>query len=463
MTAVHRFPTSGFQEQFVHTTRAGSSTANLAIALRFEGPFDPDALQCAVQRLAVRHEALRTTLHAGDPPEQHVAATARLAIRQVAPPAAPAGGDPLVELLAQECGRAFRLLEEPLVRVVLMRVAREHHGVVLTLHHAMADGWSMRILARDLTRLYRACRANVDPGLPPVELGPGDLATWERTTAHAGAEHWRRSLADLDPAGSIGPPLPVGLRPTHVFRSTTLASAATCRGLEALAAERGTSTSTVLMAAFAAALSTWSAETVVLGDIRANRELPGLHATVGLVADLTPVRIELGGDPTFGALLERVHAAAAEARRHRMPFGAIHRAVGNRGPWHARRLFDATFNFRPLSAPAGASEPECAEGSPRISEVTLPLERHVWSLERELLMPVDFGLDVELGARGLEGQVACDPQWLDDASRRALERALTAVLARAPTEADVRIGRLCAEAGPASLPRFTRPTFSDSL
>lgn len=39
----------------------------------------------------------------------------------------------------------FDLAAGPLVRVLLLRLAPDDHLLVITLHHAVADGWSLRV------------------------------------------------------------------------------------------------------------------------------------------------------------------------------------------------------------------------------------------------------------------------------------------------------------------------------
>ena len=59
--------------------------------------------------------------------------------------------------LAKEEGqRPFDLSRGPLFRICLIRLTRQDHFLLLTLHHIVADGWSMAVLYRELSVLYKA-------------------------------------------------------------------------------------------------------------------------------------------------------------------------------------------------------------------------------------------------------------------------------------------------------------------
>jgi hypothetical protein len=52
--------------------------------------------------------------------------------------------------------RPFDLRQGPLLRVTLARLDDEEHQLWVTLHHIVADGWSLNILLDEFARLYAA-------------------------------------------------------------------------------------------------------------------------------------------------------------------------------------------------------------------------------------------------------------------------------------------------------------------
>src|SRR3990172_596157 len=75
------------------------------------------------------------------------------ALDQLAPPAE-AREARVREEAAREARRPFDLARGPLLRATLLRLADENHVALLTLHHIVADGWSLGVLVRELPPLY---------------------------------------------------------------------------------------------------------------------------------------------------------------------------------------------------------------------------------------------------------------------------------------------------------------------
>src|SRR5205823_1814026 len=55
-----------------------------------------------------------------------------------------------------EARQPFDLAEGPLLRVWLLRVSRQDHVLLLSMHHIISDAWSRAILVNELSTLYNA-------------------------------------------------------------------------------------------------------------------------------------------------------------------------------------------------------------------------------------------------------------------------------------------------------------------
>jgi acyl carrier protein len=189
LTAVPRGAESGartaplsFAQQrlwFLDQLEPGSSLYHIALAVRLGGPLERAALERAFEALVHRHEALRTTFATAD----------GLPLQVIAPPGAfalacderpGAAEQELRELALAESERPFDLARGPLLRAALVRIARDEHLLLLTLHHIVADGWSMDVLVRELGRLYDAFASGSADGLPPLSVQYADYAGWQR-------------------------------------------------------------------------------------------------------------------------------------------------------------------------------------------------------------------------------------------------------------------------------------------
>src|SRR5262249_59390814 len=94
--------------------------------------------------------------------------------------------------------------------VLLVRVGEREHVVVVTVHHIVADGWSLGVLLREVVQLY-AGYSEREPGwLPELEVQYGDYALWQREWLQEKKlkeelEYWRTRLG-----GAAGLELPTG-------------------------------------------------------------------------------------------------------------------------------------------------------------------------------------------------------------------------------------------------------------
>ena len=88
----------------------------------------------------------------------------------------------------------------PLLRVRLLRLGAEEHVVLLTMHHIVADGWSMGVLVREVAELYEALRRGA--GVSRWRSCRFSMRTMRcgsesgcRSGAGGAAEYWREQLA----------------------------------------------------------------------------------------------------------------------------------------------------------------------------------------------------------------------------------------------------------------------------
>ena len=141
---------------------------NLPFAFRLEGPIDPRMLAQAIDDIVRRHELLPTTFGwNGEEPVSRIIAPA--ALGPVLTVETIGDGRPdnnkrrnalelkKIELLiAQETYTPVDAARSPLLRARLLRLHAADQILLLTLHHAIADGWSIGVLFEELSTRYAA-------------------------------------------------------------------------------------------------------------------------------------------------------------------------------------------------------------------------------------------------------------------------------------------------------------------
>ncbi|HEV7589423.1 MAG TPA: amino acid adenylation domain-containing protein, partial [Longimicrobium sp.] len=178
-------PLSSAQERLwvLDQMEPGGPAYAIPAALRLRGPLDADALRRALAEIVRRHDALRTTFASSDgQPVQVVASEAELDFDTVDLSAGDAEEreDALAAYTSAEAARAFDLGAGPLFRARLARLGDGEHVLLIVVHHAVADGWSLAVLYRELSALYAAFRRGEPSPLQPLAVQYADFADWQR-------------------------------------------------------------------------------------------------------------------------------------------------------------------------------------------------------------------------------------------------------------------------------------------
>ncbi|HVR97728.1 MAG TPA: amino acid adenylation domain-containing protein, partial [Thermoanaerobaculia bacterium] len=330
---VPRVPRDGFlplsfaQERiwFLHQLEPGLTAYNLANAMRLRGALDRRALEGCLTRLEARHEALRTRLvMTGGGPAQVVLPPGPFPLERVdlrGVPPAPREAE--VRRLAAERGnRPLDLARDRLFQVTLLELGDEDHVLLLLLHHTVADGWSLRVLVRELAALYAA------EALPELPVQYADFAVWQRgwlsgEALEAQMGYWRRHLAGAPPLLELPAdrPRPV-LQTFHGARHSVPLAAETAREVRVFSRRRGLTPFMTFLSAFEALL--WrltGAADVVVGIPIANRNRSEVEGLIGTFVNMLALRTSFAGDETASALAGRVREASLGAFAHQdLPF-----------------------------------------------------------------------------------------------------------------------------------------------
>ncbi|MFI7229618.1 amino acid adenylation domain-containing protein [Nonomuraea angiospora] len=311
-------PPSAMQERlwFLEQYAPGTAAYTVPFAVRLTGELDENALARALTELTRRHESLRTSLVTTPDgrPEAVIAEEPVVEFRVT--------GDP--GEIDRELARPFDLARPPLLRALLVRSAPEEttreHVLLLTMHHAITDGWSCDILFQELLALH----AGRD--LPPVPLQFGDYAHWQRgRTFDDDVRYWVSRL-DGVPALELPTDLP---RPAEQRWDGSAVDVVVDPALTASIAELGKAHRATpymtLLAAFQVLLGRFAGQDdFAVGSPVSGRELPELETVVGPFINTLAIRADLRGDPSFGELLGRVRDSTLDAFAHQaLPFDRL--------------------------------------------------------------------------------------------------------------------------------------------
>lgn len=247
------------------------------------------------------------------------------------------------DLAERDRRTGFDLATGPLMRYTLIRTGSGRNVLVQTVHHIIADGWSVPPMLRALLAEYHA------PGTVHPLGGFADYVHWlAGRDADESDRVWREELADLP-----GPSLVAeGHTPSDRFDDTSVEPES---DIDTAVREAGVPLSVAVHSAWAVTLGgILQGRDVVFGSTVSGRdaEVPGIGDMVGLFINTIPVRARWTPGATAADLLTSVrdHQSAVLPHQH-VSLARIGRQAGS-GP-----LFDTLVVFDVATDPTSLRSP----------------------------------------------------------------------------------------------------------
>ncbi len=296
---------------------------HIPVIFRIRGRLDVPVLERVIDEIARRHESLRTTFHvvAGEPiqvisPPRHVP----LALINLSELPEDQREAEAVLLSSEHAHLTFDLTTGPLVRARLLRLSEEEHVLQITLHHLIADGWSVGVLARETRALYEAFTQDKPSPLPDPAAQYADFALWQREwlkgeLLESQVAYWREQLAGAPSALEL--PTDHLRPPVQSFQGGEIKfefSASLTEALNKLSRREGVTIFMTLLTAFSVLLSRYAdQEDVVVGTPIANRQHRELEGLIGFFVNTLALRVNVQRELTFRELLRNVREVTLNA------------------------------------------------------------------------------------------------------------------------------------------------------
>ncbi|EPH1497204.1 amino acid adenylation domain-containing protein, partial [Pseudomonas aeruginosa] len=355
VTREQPLPLSYAQERqwFLWQLEPESAAYHIPAALRLRGGLDVVALQRSFERLAQRHESLRTRFRQeGLRTVQVVDADGQLQVSRHS--LANVDDASLRAAVEAEMARPFDLRTDALLRISLFEVAPNDHVLVMVQHHIVSDGWSMQLMVEELVQLYAAYSQGREAALPALPIQYPDYAVWQREWMEAGERerqlaYWIGLLGGEQPVLELPFDRP---RPAEQsFRGARLEfelGAERARRLKALAQRQGASTFMLLLASFQALLYRYSGQSDIrVGVPVANRNRVETERLIGFFVNTQVLKADIDGQMGFDRLLHQVRQRSLEAQAHQdLPFEQLVEALQPERSLSHSPLFQVLFNYQ---------------------------------------------------------------------------------------------------------------------
>jgi len=313
---------------------SAANVYNMVNASNILGCVDIEAFKRSLSDVIYRHESLRTSfVEENAVPRQQVYAVIDLArYFEYIPLNAQLDMEQVVkEAVHAELVNGFDLQQGPLLRVKLIRTGNEAYVCLLTLHHIIADGWSVELLSRDLQHRYQYYASGVHTELPALDIQYKDYSHWLNSRlkgAHlARLEHyWLEKLEGGIPVTEL--PLD-NHRPEQVTYSSRIyhfkMDEALSAALTSLAARNSVTMFILLNTIVDVLIYKYTGKRELLtGSPFSGRLSKQLENVIGLFVNIVLLKAVINNDDTFSTLLERNKQEVSEAWQHQAyPFNYL--------------------------------------------------------------------------------------------------------------------------------------------
>ncbi|MFI9722847.1 amino acid adenylation domain-containing protein [Streptomyces sp. NPDC052396] len=294
-----------------HSMLAGSSfdAYHVQLVFHLSGEVDPERMRLAGQAVLERHTSLRAAfVNRADGdfvqvvpaegvtlPWQHLDLTGCGEAERT---------ETFERFLTQDQAAHFDVDTPPLIRLALVSLEPGRAELVMTVHHALADGWSAPLLLQDLLLLYASHGDGT--GLPATRSYGEFLAWYTRQDQDAAARAWAAELDGVDEPtlfapGSVGDD---GLDQIEVSLPAGVSGE-----LNRRASELGVTINTLVQGAWALLLGQLTGrQDLVFGATVSGRPaaVTGVESMVGMFINTLPVRVKYAPGDTLAEVVSRL-------------------------------------------------------------------------------------------------------------------------------------------------------------
>lgn len=303
-------------------------TNTICCLIKIRGAITAQDFAAAMQHVVNRHEVLRLSFLPSKGQAVQMIQTQSEPVMQFRDLPASSARSEAVEAAAQEIfDEPFDLVQGPLYRVEVLRRSPTDHVLVVAIHHAIADGWSLGVLVQDLYAAYAHALLGKSGGLTPVAQsymawGAAERALWQPELLEQRATFWKTCLADStrlwdDRADALD-------ESDQMHRRIASVSAELGLAVRELARRTSATLFSTLLAAFQITLSRWTGVAdIVVGAPVANRARQEVRETMGYFSSIVPLRGQVDHSRTFSDSLRAVHLATMDCFANAMPFAEL--------------------------------------------------------------------------------------------------------------------------------------------
>ncbi|GAA0193617.1 hypothetical protein GCM10009122_56500 [Fulvivirga kasyanovii] len=337
---------------------------NIHGSFHLKGDLELDIFRKAIRALVERHESLRTGfIYEDDQLYQQVLPYDENKVNYEY-------NDLTAEATPSEAAKAivegekyisFDLAAGNLYSVKLLKIAASEFIYTFTLHHVIADNWSLNILADELVVLYNSFYNQVSNPLKPLQVQYKDYAAWQNKQLSLEVfndheQYWLRQFEAGVPVLNLPYDKP---RPANkTFNGATVQCVIDPRltqGIKNVCKESATTVYMYLLTAVNVLLHKYSGQNkIVVGTSVSGRESLELEDQVGLFINQLALYSHISVDATWLETLEGIKKVVLDGHRHKIyPLNLLVDKLGVKRDPSRSPMFDVMVDMLEAGGKAG--------------------------------------------------------------------------------------------------------------
>lgn len=313
----------------------GSIAYNMPATVKLKGAIDIQKFEEAFNIIIEHHEILRTAFKTDLNGEvhQYVVPASEISFRilQKNFTREKNGKKAIAVYLEKLNNEAFNLEQAPLIRASLIKLGDNENIFFLSLHHIIADGWSMELLISQVVSSYNDLVRNKKVELPKLTIQYKDYATW--LNSEIGNAQFEKSesywlsqfqgdlpIIDL-PKFTNRPKVKTynGMTTSYRFSKSFLEK------IKTFSKSKDVTLFMTLMAGINTLLYRYSGQNdIIVGTPIAGRDHPDLEGQMGLYLNTIAIRTIISDSYNFSDLIEKEKQTLLSAYEHQnFPFDEL--------------------------------------------------------------------------------------------------------------------------------------------
>lgn len=427
---------------FLDRLAPDSAAYNISFCVNIRSGMNQETLTLAFQTLIQRHPSLRTTFHTQDgTPFQRIHDFLLPEIHRE--DGRTWDSEQIQAFLNEKASTPFNLETGPLLRLCFLRQKDGRYLWLFTIHHIIADFWSILVLMQEFQWLY-SNQAKLLPSLPG-HFGHYIARQESFLGGSEGAKqaaYWEKQLGGRLPVLEMHTDYPRPALQTYRGDAEFFSiDDHLTQALQSMARDHQTTLYTLLLATFQVLLSRYSQqEDVVVGSPTAGRQSADWKDVVGYFVNPVALRGDLRGNPRFSDHLALTRQRVTEALAHSdVPFEIlVERLQPERDPSRTP-IFQSMFVLQQPHTLEDAASFALRRSGARINLGGLELESYPLD---QRVSPFDLTLVMIDTGDALAASLEYNADLFTPASMRRLTGHFSTLLASIVSQPDGRLNQL---------------------